>query len=248
MLFGLAYVAGLSHILLDFTNNYGVRPFWPFWEKWYSWDIVFIAEPVLWAALILGLAAPAFAGLIGQEIGARQKGPRGRIAARLALVVMVLVWLVRDYEHRRAVHALEARTYQQAEALRVGAYPTYINPFKWFGVVETRDFFAMAEVNARSPEVDPEEKMEIHYKPEETPITLAAKQSYLGRVYLDWARFPITQTEQIQPGYIVHFSDLRFYQPFRSAGRKPLGAGVVLDRNGKVIAEFMGTVAQPAPD
>src|SRR5438477_7294249 len=208
LLFLFAYIAGLSHILLDFTNNYGVRPFWPFWEKWYSWDIVFIAEPILWAALILGLVLPALAGLIGQEIGARQKGPRGRAAARLALVVMVLVWLVRDYEHRRAVHALEARTYQQAEALGVGAYPTYINPFKWFGVVETRDFFAMAEVNARTPEVDPEGKMEIHYKPEETAITLAAKQSYLGRVYLDWARFPITETEQLQTEYIVHFSDL----------------------------------------
>src|SRR5579862_8399622 len=28
-----ACLAGLSHILLDFTNNYGVRPFWPFVEK-----------------------------------------------------------------------------------------------------------------------------------------------------------------------------------------------------------------------
>src|SRR5579883_1304930 len=55
MLFGFAYIAGLSHILLDYTNNYGVRPFWPFWEKWYSWDIVFIAEPLLWLALTAGL-------------------------------------------------------------------------------------------------------------------------------------------------------------------------------------------------
>jgi len=248
MLFGLAYLAGLSHILLDFTNNYGVRPFWPFWEKWYSWDIVFIAEPILWAALILGLVVPGFARLIDQEIGTRQKAPRGRIAARLALVAMVLVWAVRDYEHRRALHALEARTYQHAEALRVGANPSYINQFKWYGVVETRNFFVLADVNTLIPEVDPEGTMEIHYKPEETPVTLAAKQSYLGRVYLDWARFPITETEQIQAGYIVHFSDLRFYQPFRSAGRKPLSAGVVLDRNGKVTAEFMGAIAQPAPD
>ena len=36
LLFLFAYIGGLSHILLDFTNNYGVRPFWPFWEKWYS--------------------------------------------------------------------------------------------------------------------------------------------------------------------------------------------------------------------
>jgi len=59
LLFFYACLAGLSHILLDFTNNYGVRPFWPFWEKWYSWDIVFIAEPVMWVLLSLGLIVPA---------------------------------------------------------------------------------------------------------------------------------------------------------------------------------------------
>src|SRR5438309_5939835 len=44
VLYLYACLAGLSHILLDFTNNYGVRPFWPFSERWYSWDIVFIVE------------------------------------------------------------------------------------------------------------------------------------------------------------------------------------------------------------
>ncbi len=58
LLFLYACLAGLSHILLDFTNNYGVRPFWPFSEKWYSWDIVFIVEPVMLALLILGLVVP----------------------------------------------------------------------------------------------------------------------------------------------------------------------------------------------
>ncbi len=57
VLFFYACLAGLSHILLDFTNNYGVRPFWPFSEKWYSWDIVFIVEPVMLGLLILGLIA-----------------------------------------------------------------------------------------------------------------------------------------------------------------------------------------------
>ena len=37
--------------------------------------------------------------------------------------------------------------------------------------------------------------MEIRYKPEETPVTLAAKNSYVGRVFLDWAKYPITETE-----------------------------------------------------
>lgn len=249
MLFLFAYIAGLSHILLDYTNNYGVRPFWPFWEKWYSWDIVFIAEPLLWFALTAGLVVPGFMALIGQEVGSRREGPRGRRAAIVALTSMVLLWGVRGFEHRRAVAALQARTYQEADPLRVGAYPTYINPFIWHGVAETRNFFALTEVDSRTPEVDPDGKMEIRYKPEETPVTLAAKRSYLGRAYLDWAAFPITETTATpEGGWIVEFHDLRFEQPLRIGGRRPLGAGVVLDRDGKVQAEFMGAVRQPVPD
>src|SRR5579862_1345765 len=60
LLYFYACLAGLSHILLDFTNNYGVRPFWPFSEKWYSWDIVFIFEPVMLAFLFFGLVMPGF--------------------------------------------------------------------------------------------------------------------------------------------------------------------------------------------
>jgi len=75
LLFAYAYLAGLTHILLDFSNNYGVRPFWPFSEKWYSWDIVFIFEPVLFAFLLLGLTLPALFSLIDTEIRARPRGP-----------------------------------------------------------------------------------------------------------------------------------------------------------------------------
>ena len=83
LLFLYACLAGLSHILLDFSNNYGVRPFWPFSEKWYSWDIVFIFEPVILGFLLLGLIIPSFFSLFDREIGARHRGPRGRIAATL---------------------------------------------------------------------------------------------------------------------------------------------------------------------
>ncbi len=235
LLFLFAYLAGLSHILLDFTNNYGVRPFWPFSEKWYSWDIVFIAEPVLWAVLILGLLVPGFLTLIKQEIGDKQRGLGGRAAATCALLAMVLLWVVRDYEHRRAVNALRARTYEQEQPLRVGAYPTYINPFEWHGVVETRSLFALVGVDSLRPEVDPGNRMEVRYKPEETAVTLAAKRSYLGRVYLDWAKFPITQTDKSVDGsYLVHFYDLRFEQTFASSGRRPLSAGVIVDNHLKV--------------
>ncbi len=197
LLYLCACIAGLSHILLDFTNNYGVRPFWPFSEKWYSWDIVFIVEPVMLAFLIFGLIVPWLFSLIDREIGARAKMPRGRLAARFALLGVVLMWGMRDYEHRRAVNALEARSYNDADPIRVGAYPHAFDPFHWDGVIETTNFFALAPVDTLTSEVDPEDKLDIHYKPEETAITLAAKNSYMGRRFLDWAKFPVTETETI---------------------------------------------------
>ncbi len=248
LLFLYACLGGLSHILLDFTNNYGVRPFWPFSERWYSWDIVFIFEPVMFAFLLLGLIVPSFFSLIDREVGFRRQGPKGRLTATLALAGVVLIWSVRDFEHRRAVTALAARSYEGAEPVRVSAYPKMVDPFHWSGVVETPAFFALAPVNSLQPEVDPADELEIRYKPEETPITLAAKNSYLGRRYLDWAQYPITETEELHPpgsGYIVEFEDLRYEKMPSLIGRRgagrPLIAGVRLDQNLHVAGDVYGS-------
>lgn len=240
-LLGFAYLAAASHVLLDFTNNYGVRPFWPFSERWYSWDIVFIVDPFIWLLLVGGLVLPAFFALVDRDIGVRHKG-RGCWGATLALLGVVALWGVRDFEHRRAVNALEARTYEAADPIRASAFPLWWSPFRWNGVVETRNFFAFMPVDSTIPDVDPNAEMQIYYKPEETPVTLAAKKSYLGSVYLDWAQYPITETEPLdggERGYIVRFRDLRFSYPGRN-GRSVLSPSVVLDRNLNVVGVQMG--------
>lgn len=198
--------------------------------------------------MLLGLSVPSLFALVDKEIGARHRGPRGRVGATLALLGIVAMWGVRDYQHRRAIHALEAHTYNNAEPLRVSAYPTIINPFHWHGVVETSDFFALAPVDSLTPEVDPDEQIEIRYKPEETPVTLAAKSSYAGRVFLDWAQYPIAETEIVEypaPGYIVQFQDLRYVGSLSSAGRNrgrsPLGQAVELDKNLRIVGDVLGT-------
>ena len=45
----LAVLAPLLHLALDFTNSYGVHPFWPVDNHWYYGDAVFIVEPLIWA-------------------------------------------------------------------------------------------------------------------------------------------------------------------------------------------------------
>jgi len=214
LLYALAVLACVSHILLDFTNNYGVRPFEPFSYKWYAWDTVYIYEPLLYVALLGGLIFPSLFGLINEEIGSRAKKPRGQVGAIMALLGVLAVWGVRDYEHRKAISAMESRVYQGADPLRVSAFAYPLNLFRWYGVAETESFYAQMEVVGG--EVDPHDQMFIRFKPEENPATEAAKKSYLGQAYLDWARFPLLESEsREEPAkrYIVRFLDLRFRYP-----------------------------------
>src|SRR5579859_470075 len=198
LLYVYALSGALLHLFQDFTNNYGVRPFAPFNEKWYSWDIVFIVDPIMLLAMFLALVLPGLMALITEEIGSRKPQFRGRGAAILALICVAAVILVRHVEHRRAVNALNARTYRNEDPLRVLAFPQPINPLSWNGVVETQDFFEMTPVDSGSGDVDPQNIAVVRFKPEETPVTLAAKKSRLGRVYLDWASYPLVTVEKLE--------------------------------------------------
>src|SRR6476620_8448026 len=70
LLYLFSLIALASHILLDWTNNYGVRPFFPFNPRWYSGSFVFIIEPVMLLLLLAALIAPALFGLVSSEVGA----------------------------------------------------------------------------------------------------------------------------------------------------------------------------------
>jgi inner membrane protein len=241
VLYGIALLGPLSHILLDYATAYGIRMFEPFSLRWYHWDTVSIIEPFMLGVLILGLLLPKLFGLIHEEIGARQPQFRGRVGAIVALIAVVLMWGVRDFYHRRAVGALEARTYQGQDASRTSAYPYPWNPFVWHGVVETRDVYQTMLVDSRRGEIDPQGQARTYYKPEDTPVLTAAKSSYLGRVYLDWAAYPFTSTEPLQEadvGYRVRFIDLRYSYPERRL--PPLSASVDVNRNLQVVAQRFG--------
>ncbi len=248
-LYFCAVVAALSHLLLDYSTAYGIRLFEPFNFRWYSWDIVSIIEPVMLVALVAGLVLPSLFGLINQEIGVRSKGPRGQAGAIFALVCLVFIWGVRDYQHRRAITAMNSFLYHGATPLRLAAYPYMINPFRWHGVVETADFFETVPVNSLSPDVDDSRGL-VFYKPPETDASRAAKSSYLGRVYLDWAAFPLVGVQKFEgesSGYLAEFKDLRYTFP-DARGRTPLGGYVVLSPDLHVLDEGMNSSRSPSVD
>jgi inner membrane protein len=245
-LYGTALVTALSHILLDWTNNYGVRPFFPFDPRWYAGSFVFIAEPVFWALLLLALVMPWLLGLADREIGVRQKPFRGQGWAIFALAGMALVGLWRWVEHAQGVALVRSTPVASEPVERVALEPYPVNPFRWHAILETKDFYQTAEVNTWAGTVESEPETDVMYKPAATPAVEAAKQTFLGRVYLDWGTWAVVRDvgQEPAPGMdppklppsrtwtTVEFTDLRFDYQFlgapRSAGRAPLGGWVYI--------------------
>jgi len=241
-----ALVAALSHLLLDWTNNYGLRPFFPFNPRWYAGSFVFIGEPVLWALLGSALVMPWLLGLADSEIGVKKKKFRGRGWAIFALTGMVLLWGWRWAEQGRARALAENTQIAAAAVKRMALEPYPINPFRWHAILETAEYYQTAEINTLSGEIESDPRRDVLYKPAATAATEAAKRTLLGQVYMDWGTWAVVRDvgQEPVPGLkppkllrnrtwtTVEFYDLRFDYPFigagRSSGRKPLSGWVYI--------------------
>jgi inner membrane protein len=227
-LYGTALIAALSHLLLDWTNNYGLRPFYPFNARWYAGSFVFIAEPEMWALFFLALFMPWIFGLIGGEIGAKKQKFRGRGWAIFALTGMILLWGWRWAEQGRARTLAGNTQIAAAPVKRMALEPYPVNPFRWHAILETDAFYQTAEIDTRTGEITSDALQDVIYKPPVTAATEAAKRTSLGQVYLDWGAWAVVRDvgqesapgltpPQLPPGRTwttVEFTDLRFNYSF----------------------------------
>jgi inner membrane protein len=230
-----ACVAALSHILLDWTNNYGVRPFFPLNPHWYAGSFMFIVEPILYGIFFLAFTIPWLLGLADREIGARRTQFRGQSWAIFALVAMLILGCVRWAEHAQALAMLANTNVALEPANRAAAEPYPVNPFRWHAILETPDFYETAEINTWTDSIDSDSQRDVLYKPVDTPAVEAAKRTPLGQVYLDWGTWAVVRDvgQEPAPGMdppkllpnrtwtTVEFTDLRFDYPFLGTRDQP---------------------------
>jgi inner membrane protein len=221
LLYGFCIVALLSHLLLDYTNNYGLRPFYPFDPHWYAASIVFIFDPLIFALLLMGLIVPAIFRLVNAEVGARRQRFTGTAWPRAALFLIVVFWGVRWIEHDRAMQLAMAQSVvappRPESAQQSGAadtpsqpgeqpLPTYLsaqralaNPdplslFRWYTVTDFGPVYQLERVDTREQTVEATEG--TYGKAERSPTVIAAEGSSLGRAYLDWSPMPILSVDR----------------------------------------------------
>ena len=243
-LYATALIAALSHLLLDWTNNYGVRPFFPFNPRWYAGSFMFIAEPVLWALFFLALVMPWLFGLADKEMGARRQAFRGQGWAIFALTGMVALWGWRWSEHQHGLALLENTQVALNPVRRAALEPYPVNPFRWHAILETDNYYQTAEIDTRTGLIDSDSQTNVLFKPPVTAATEVAKRTPLGQAYLDWGSWAVVRdvgqipvpgmdAPKLPPNQTwttVEFSDLRFNYSYlgagRATGRNPLGGWV----------------------
>ncbi|HEY0264548.1 MAG TPA: metal-dependent hydrolase [Granulicella sp.] len=246
LLWCFSLLALLSHLFLDWTNNYGIRPFFPFNPRWYEGSFVFIIEPVILLILLAALGAPSLFGLIHSEIGVRRRPFRGRGWAMAGVLALAALWSWRAFEHQQAIDIAAASDYAASVAggvRRIFASPEPVNPWRWHVVYDVSGAYQLAAVDTRTGQVTVSND-DLLYKPPTTLATLKAKRSPLGEAYLDWSSWPLVTDIGLDGDGLteVTFRDARFlYSTSFFDWRKhpPLGGVVYIDADRQVHAMEM---------
>lgn len=224
-----------SHLLLDWTNSYGVRPFLPFSSRWFYLDLNALYDFVILGAMLLALFVPWFVRLIETEIGSRKKR-RGQGSAIAALLFILLFDGVRFTLHERAVNDLAAETYDGEQPLKVAALPGPFNPLRWTGVVETESAYRLIPVSAFQMEGGTDSR--VFYKPAKSKEYLAVMKTEPFRYMAYFSRFPVWGEQPVEVdaslGKRLDLTDLRFGTP----GQGGFHAIAILTSTGQIAHSY----------
>lgn len=235
-LLSTSVVAAWLHLALDVCRSDGVLLLWPIRESRLAADWIGSVDPWILAIAVAAIALPELLRLVSDEIGARDKKPRGRLAAVIAFTMMFVYIGVRGVLHSNVVAALDARTYEGELPRRAGALPEPASIITWHGIVETDrtlhelDITALPQIN-----FDAEGGVTL-FKPEDSASLQQARASDAARRFLRVARFPKASVEKTAEGTIVEIiEDLRFAA--NGQHQREVVALIVLDNGGKIASQ-----------
>jgi inner membrane protein len=232
----LASLAGvLSHLLLDWTNSYGILLGLPFSAHRFRLDIENLFDLWIWVILLGAVAATALSRLVSGEIGEANSTGARRGWAWVALAALLAYEGTRVVTHARAVEVMSARLYEGAPPRRVTALPGPFNPLAWRGVVEGQGFVVIAPVDILG-EYDP--RAGRLYRTA-APVTgmEAALRTRPFQVFGRFAQLPFWKVTPLEDGLRLDLIDLRFGNPDRPGFA---GVAAIVDPMGNVLRAGFG--------
>jgi inner membrane protein len=222
-------LAVLSHLVLDWTNVYGIRMLLPFSDRWLRLDITNVVDPVIWLILLVAVAIPALLGLVSSTIGARKTSGLKRGWAFVALFALLGYESLRWNSHEKALGGLNALLYMDEPAHAVYAFPDSFGTMQWRGVVEGEGFFYEMPVDfsgnfsMRGAKLD--------YKIGHAPTVDAAKETHTFQVFEKFDQVPFWRINPLVDVTEVVLLDLRFGSITRTSG---FSASAMVEPDGRI--------------
>lgn len=222
--FVVALAAMATHPILDYANNYGLRPFLPFDGAWYYGDVLFIFDLYLDAILLGGIL-----------LGSRYKNRR-RWFAWLSLLVALTYVGVRIELRELAAGKMRELVEHTPSVEDWSLLPTMLNPAAWNGILKTGTQFVEVRIDAFRGV-----GAEIARLDRNAPSAIVeeAQKAESAAALLRFARFPAVRADMTASGYRVLFFDFRFYNERQQTA---LGAEVILDGSLHVTKESLSFV------
>jgi inner membrane protein len=195
----LAAISMATHPVLDFLNNYGMRWLMPFVDRWVYGDTLYIIDPILWGILLTGVVLAA---------AIRSDRPRWwRNPATIALTfagVYILLNAGGTLLARRALFAALPDDPPQ----RLMASPVLLRPLQRRLVLEYPHEYRIGAIDLLP-------RMAVDIEPRRIPKgdprdLLRAATTREGAAFLQWARFPLSESEIVDGELVVRAMDARY--------------------------------------
>jgi hypothetical protein len=220
---------------MDLCQSTGVELFWPFSPRRFAFDWLPHLDLWILGILLAGILLPMLSRLVTEEIGAKSKGPQGKLGASLALATMILYIVLRFVLHGNAIAALESRTYRGESARKTAAFAESGSPFRWHGIVETESALHDVEIEVGPGALFDADAAITSYKPESSPALDAARDTAVARRFLQVARFPKATVEKTPAGFHITLRAFPYNRDASSSLR--VHAVIETDPAGKILSQ-----------
>ena len=227
--YGAAVAGVLSHLLLDWTNPYGIQLLLPFSHRRVMLDFTNIADVWIWAILLTGLLAPLVVGMMRRSADS-MRSPRAAWAW-IALATLVTYEGARFAMHAKAVEMLASRTYKASAPVSLvaaeGASPgqalavpprqvlavpvDFVHPGRWKGIVRGDGFVIIVPVDVQEA-YDPSLERSFDDSPPGAMVQ-AARQLPGFQTMIRFSQAPFWKVTKVSGGTLVELMDLRYGTP-----------------------------------
>lgn len=210
-----SFIAVFFHVFLDSLNLYGVQSLRPFTKEWIHLDILAIFEPFLFFIHLLGTMLWIVYGI----------NP-GVLFTYVYVITFGYIGI------RYVQHDLLMKKAMKAVGIKgvCHVFPSF-HWFHWKYVIETEDQFLTGKI-----EYDKVISEDTYRKDEKNPVIEATLKTDGVRAFLGFAQRIHVTYKELQDGYEVHWSDVRFWHNRHLA----FGVDVHLDRDLNVVKQKFG--------